>query len=142
MIIRRLDNGDVVDEEGTYIGNSNDDDIEDKIDEYAEEWREVNWNTQDWAEHYGCSEDEVEDAMLDDCAWDWKMRILKVINGKEITEDEGGNISCNGLYIANIKDVDYMDRINKFIKSWSDIKFYDGDLYDDWLLRRSRKVCR
>ena len=70
MIIRRLDNGDVVDEEGTYIGNSNDDDIEDKIDEYAEEWREVNWNTQDWAEHYGCSEDEVEDAMLDDCAWD------------------------------------------------------------------------
>ena len=59
------------------------------------------------------------------------MRILKVINGKEITEDEGGNISCNGLYIANIKDVDYMDRINKFIKSWSDIKFYDGDLYDD-----------
>ena len=34
-------------------------------------------------------------------------------------------------YIANIKDVDYMDKINKFIKSWSDIKFYDGDLYDD-----------
>ena len=51
--------------------------------------------------------------MLDDCAWDWKMRILKVINGKEIIEDEGGNISCNGLYIANIKDVDYMDKINK-----------------------------
>ena len=70
MIIRRLDNGDVVDEDKNYIGNIEDDDIEDKIDEYAEEWHEVNWNTSDWADHYGCDESEVEDYMMDDFGGD------------------------------------------------------------------------
>ena len=65
--IIQLDNGDVVSTEREhYIGNINDDEIELKIDAYAEEWREVNWNTSDWADYYGCDSDSVEDCMDDD----------------------------------------------------------------------------
>jgi hypothetical protein len=60
-------NGDVVSEENNYfIGSINDPEIEDKIDHYAEEWREVNWNQSDWADYYGCDVDDVEDCMDDD----------------------------------------------------------------------------
>lgn len=62
-----MDNGDVVSEEDNcFIGIINDPEIEDKIDHYAEEWREVNWTQSDWADYYGCDVDDVEDAMDDD----------------------------------------------------------------------------
>ena len=66
-----LHGNDVVsDEDDYYIGDINDEDIEDKIDEFAESWREVNWNRSDWADYYGCNEDDVEDCMDDDMR-DW-----------------------------------------------------------------------
>ena len=43
---------------------------QDKIDEHKEEWHEVNWSTEDWADHYGCDPEDVEDAMDDDMK-DW-----------------------------------------------------------------------
>ena len=60
----------VSDEDNYYIGDINDEDIEDKIDEFAEGWREVNWNRSDWAYYYGCDEEDVEDCMNDDIR-DW-----------------------------------------------------------------------
>ena len=56
----------VCEDDDYYIGDINDSEIEDKIDEFAEGWREVNWNRSDWADYYGCNEDDVEDCMDDD----------------------------------------------------------------------------
>lgn len=79
-LIRHISNGEtsvnivkrgndvVCDEDNHYICDINDEEIEDKIDEFAEEWREVNWNRSDWADWYGCDEDQVDDCMDDD----WK----------------------------------------------------------------------
>lgn len=64
--IVRHGNDVVCDEDDFYIGDINDEDIKDKIDEFAEEWQEINWNTSDWAEYYGCDEEDVEDCMDDD----------------------------------------------------------------------------
>ena len=64
-----LNNGDVVsddEENDDYIGDINDSEIEDKIDEFGETWRETHWDKSDWADYYGCDEDEVDDAMDDD----------------------------------------------------------------------------
>ena len=58
-------------------------------------------------------------------------RIVKIINGNEVTEDENGDIFYNGLYVANIKDSDYMEKIHCFADRWAEIHFCDGDLYDD-----------
>lgn len=56
--------------DGIFICDNDDEEYQDKIDEYKEGWREVNWNQSDWADYYGCEEDEVDDAMDDD--WkDW-----------------------------------------------------------------------
>ena len=82
IVLRHISNGEtsvnivrhgndvVSDEDDYYIGDINDEDIEDKIDEFAEGWREVNWNRSDWADHYGCDEEDVEDCMDDDMR-DW-----------------------------------------------------------------------
>ena len=79
-LIRHISNGEtsvnivkrgndiVCDENNHYICDINDEEIEDKIDEFEEEWREVNWNRSDWADWYGCDEDQVDDCMDDD----WK----------------------------------------------------------------------
>lgn len=52
--------------DGTFICDNDDEEYQDKIDEHKEEWREVNWSTEDWADHYGCDPEDVEDAMDDD----------------------------------------------------------------------------
>jgi hypothetical protein len=52
--------------DGTYICPADDEEMEDKIGEYAEAWRETHWNRSDWADHYGCDEDQLDDAMDDD----------------------------------------------------------------------------
>lgn len=52
--------------DGTYICDNDDEEKLDKIDEYKESWREVNWSKSDWAYYYGCDEDDVDDAMDDD----------------------------------------------------------------------------
>ena len=54
----------------TVICDNDDEEYQDKIDEHKEEWHEVNWSTEDWADYYGCDEDDVEDAMDDDMK-DW-----------------------------------------------------------------------
>ena len=41
----RKENGDVVSSNGHLIGNINDDDIDDLIDEFEEGWKEVTWVT-------------------------------------------------------------------------------------------------
>ncbi|MBP5422599.1 MAG: hypothetical protein J6Y78_09180 [Paludibacteraceae bacterium] len=56
--------------DGTFICDANDPDYQDKIDEYKDSWLEVNWTQSDWAEYYGCDEDEVDDVMDDDMG-DW-----------------------------------------------------------------------
>ena len=58
-------------------------------------------------------------------------RIVKIINGNEVTEDENGDIFYNGLYVANIKDTNYVEKIHSFAENWNEIHFYEGDLYDD-----------
>lgn len=64
--IIRKENDDVVTDEGYIIGSMNDTDIDDKIEEFAESWREVHWNRSDWADWYGCDEDDLDDAMDND----------------------------------------------------------------------------
>lgn len=64
-----LKNGDVITEDNFYIGDINDNEIEDKIDDFGEGWRETHWNKSDWADYYGVDENEVEDAMDDDLGW-------------------------------------------------------------------------
>ena len=68
--IIQKENGDVVSDEDDKIGNINDSDIEDKIDEFEDVWRETHWNRSDWADYYGCDEDDIEDCMDDDMK-DW-----------------------------------------------------------------------
>jgi hypothetical protein len=65
-IIRKCNDDVYADEDNFYIGNMNDDDIEDKIDDYVEGWRETHWNRSDWADYYGVDEDDLDDAMDDD----------------------------------------------------------------------------
>lgn len=62
----RKENGDVYSDENDYIGNINDEDINDKIDEFEETWKETNWSNEDWADWYGCDVDQLEDCMDDD----------------------------------------------------------------------------
>lgn len=52
--------------DGTFICDKDDEEFQDKIDEYKESWREVNWSQSDWADYYGCDEEDVEDCMDDD----------------------------------------------------------------------------
>ena len=61
-------NGDIWDG-SNYVTNVNNPDFEDELDAYEEEWKEVNWSRSDWADYYGCNEDDVEDAMDDDLGW-------------------------------------------------------------------------
>lgn len=64
------DNDDIMNSEGEVIANKNDDDFDDKMDDYEEEWRETNWSRSDWADFYGCDEKDVDDCMDDDDRWD------------------------------------------------------------------------
>lgn len=64
-ILYKNDKGDVHSDDEEYIGNVNDNDFEDKLNEYEEEWHEINWTTHDYAEHLGCDDDEVEEVMTD-----------------------------------------------------------------------------
>lgn len=69
-ILYEADNGDIMNSEGEVIANKNDDDFDDKMDDYEEEWRETNWSRSDWADFYGCDEKDVDDCMDDDDRWD------------------------------------------------------------------------
>lgn len=68
--IYEKENGDVYSTDGDFHSNSHNDDFQDELDTYEEEWREVNWNTSDWADYYGCNESDVQDCMDDDMK-DW-----------------------------------------------------------------------
>ena len=52
--------------DGDFICSLDDEELEDKVNEYAEGWRETHWNRSDWADYYGCDEDSLDDAMDDD----------------------------------------------------------------------------
>ena len=77
-LIRHISNGEtsvnivkrgndvIVDEDDFYICDINDSDLEDKIDDFENDWLETNWTRADWAYHYGCDEDELDDVMDDD----------------------------------------------------------------------------
>ena len=62
----RKNNGEVIASNGHFIGYFDDEEIEDKIDEFEEGWREITWTDDDWADYYGCSIDQVQDCMDDD----------------------------------------------------------------------------
>ena len=61
-------NGDIWDG-SNYVTNINNPDFQDELDEYEEGWKEVNWSNADYADYYGCDEDEVQDCMDDDLGW-------------------------------------------------------------------------
>ena len=64
--IYQLENGDVRSSDGNFFANVNDDSFDDALDEFECKWREMHWNHSDWADYYGCDEDEVDDVMDDD----------------------------------------------------------------------------
>lgn len=64
--IYQFANGSVSSSDGNFSSNINDKYFEDALEEFEEGWREVNWNTHDWADWYGCDEDEVDDCIDDD----------------------------------------------------------------------------
>lgn len=68
--IYQLENGDVRSSDGNFFSNINDDSFDDVLEEFECGWREVHWNRSDWADYYGCDEDEVDDVMDDDIK-DW-----------------------------------------------------------------------
>jgi len=55
--------------DGSFICDVDDEEKQDKIDEYKEGWRETHWDNSDWADYYGCDEDDVEDCMDDDLSY-------------------------------------------------------------------------
>lgn len=80
-IIKRVSNGEesiyfveksdgVYCSDGTFICSLDDEDLMDKVEEYGCGWREVHWNRSDWADYYGCDEDQLDDAMDNDMK-DW-----------------------------------------------------------------------
>ena len=70
VYIYQFENGDVRSSDGNFFSNINDDYFDDALEEFECGWREVHWNRSDWADWYGCDEDEVDDAMDDDIK-DW-----------------------------------------------------------------------
>ena len=70
VYIYQFENGDVRSSDGNFFGNINDDCFDDALEEFECGWREVHWNHSDWADWYGCDEDEVDDCMDDDIK-DW-----------------------------------------------------------------------
>ena len=66
----QLPDGRIIDSYDDEIGNIDDENIEDKLDEYEEDWRNSHWDRSDYADYYGCNEDEVDDCMDDDIK-DW-----------------------------------------------------------------------
>ena len=66
VYIYKNKNGDVHSSDGCFHSNINFDEFEDALDEFECGWRETHWNTSDWADWYGCDEEEVEDCMDDD----------------------------------------------------------------------------
>jgi hypothetical protein len=70
VYIYELENGDVQSSDGNFFSNVNDDSFDDALEEFECGWREVHWNREDWADWYGCDEDEVDDVMDDDIK-DW-----------------------------------------------------------------------
>lgn len=65
VCIYKKDNGEVYSSDGHFFSNINHDDFEDALDEFECGWREVHWNHSDWADYYGCNENEVDDYMDD-----------------------------------------------------------------------------
>ena len=68
--IYQFENGEIRSSDDCFSANINDESFEDELDEFEEGWRETHWNRSDWADYYGCDEDEVDDAMDDDIK-DW-----------------------------------------------------------------------
>lgn len=62
-------NGDIVASDGYYIANIKDKDCEDKVEDFVEGWFETHWSVKDWANWYGCEEEEVEYIMDSDSYW-------------------------------------------------------------------------
>ena len=70
VYIYQFENGDVRSSDGNFFGNISDDCFDDALEEFECGWREIHWNRSDWADWYGCDEDEVDDCMDDDIK-DW-----------------------------------------------------------------------
>lgn len=64
--IYEMDDGSVRSSDNNFFANINDSDLDDAIEVFEDGWRETHWNRSDWADYYGCDEDEVSDCMDDD----------------------------------------------------------------------------
>lgn len=58
-----MPDGDIVNSKNFVIANRNDADFRDKVDDFVDEWLEVNWSQKDQADWYGCDEDGVDDVI-------------------------------------------------------------------------------
>jgi hypothetical protein len=67
--IYQFADGSVSSSDGNFSSNINDESFEDALEEFEEGWREINLNTRDWADRYGCDDDEVQDFMDSDSYW-------------------------------------------------------------------------
>lgn len=60
------DNGDIFDEsDNTFICNSDDEDCEEKLNEYENDWYENHLDSSDYASMLNCDEDDIDDCMGD-----------------------------------------------------------------------------
>lgn len=60
------DNGDIFDEsDNTFICNSDDEDYEEKLSEYENDWYENHLDSSDYASMLNCDEDDIDDCMGD-----------------------------------------------------------------------------
>lgn len=64
-IYKRPD-GELISSDGERLGNIDDDEIDDKLDSYEVEWNETHFSKADWADYYGCNDNEVYDCIDDD----------------------------------------------------------------------------
>lgn len=64
--IYQLPNGRIIDSYDNEIGNANDEDIEDKLEDYEDSWHSSHWDRSDYADYYGCDEEDVDDCIDDD----------------------------------------------------------------------------
>ena len=71
-ILRRFHNGEhhgsvVLEDDGKVYGSNNiyicdydDEERDDKIEEYIDNWYESHWSQKDWADYYGCDESDLD----------------------------------------------------------------------------------
>lgn len=61
----RNKDGMVYSDNGCFIGNLNNDDWEDSLEVFIDGWYEVTWDSSDYADYFGCDEEDVNECLDD-----------------------------------------------------------------------------